>query len=161
MTVGIYKQTAKDIMTSHVATIHHRDTVHEALHLMADNRLSTLPVVDQYDRCIGMVSQSDLIAITGQADAHEQAMQSMGDTAAALFGRGQLNDITDERIEDVMSDDPIIASEDELVTSVADKMLEKEVHHVPVCNGDGVLQGLISTMDILRAIRTSPVAGVR
>ena len=46
MVVGIYKQTAKDIMTKRVETLRQRDTIHYALMMMAEFEVSAIPVVD-------------------------------------------------------------------------------------------------------------------
>jgi CBS domain-containing protein len=153
MTVGIYKKTVKDVMTKHVATIRTQETVHDALRLMAENRLSALPVVDRTGNCVGLVSQSDLIALASEADSEEQSTTSGGSLTDLIFGRVPLDEITDERIVDVMSSDVVAATPDELLTTVTDKLLKYEVHHIPVCNDGKLLVGIVSTMDILRALR--------
>ena len=58
MTIGIYKQSARDIMTKHVHTIQTKETVHDALLLMAENRVSSLPVINSVGECVGVVSQT-------------------------------------------------------------------------------------------------------
>lgn len=153
MTIGIYKQTASDIMTRHVATIRSNETVHDALLLMSDNRLSALPVVDQSGRCVGIVSQSDLIAMARDADNDD----SIGSSFASLFlGEVPLGDITRERIQDVMSEDVVTVSPEDSAVSIADQMVRKEVHHLPVCDGNGRLLGIVSTMDLINSLR-SPI----
>ena len=64
MSIGIYKQTAQDIMSSHVVAIHVQERVHDALKLMTENHLSMLPVVTGDSRCVGVVSQADLMQTT-------------------------------------------------------------------------------------------------
>lgn len=153
MKVGIYRKTAADIMSRHVASIHVRETMHDALLLMAENRLSVLPVVDGVDRCVGLLSQSDLISIVRDADAEDAEAQVVNNSADVVFAGVPLADLTNERIEDIMSESVVTVGPDELVTSVADKMLANEIHHVPVCNANGKLVGIVSTMDILGALR--------
>lgn len=153
MTVGIYKQTAQDIMTKHVATIWLKETVHDALLLMAENRISALPVVDHDGRCVGMISQTDVIGITREADADDEELATAGSIVSLMAGGVQLEEITRERVEDVMSDSVVRATPDELVTSIADKMLTHQIHHVPVLAEDDILLGIISTMDILDGLR--------
>ena len=48
------------IMTEHVATIRYSETVAEALKLMAEDGRNSLPVVDEENRCVGILSRSDL-----------------------------------------------------------------------------------------------------
>ncbi|MCA9214382.1 MAG: CBS domain-containing protein [Planctomycetales bacterium] len=153
MTFGIYKQTAADIMTKHVATVSSRETVHDALLLMAENRLAALPVVDRNSRCIGMVSQADIIAMAHDADLEDEDLETNRAASNVSSGGVPLDQITHERIHEVMSDSVVIALPDELVTVVADKMIAHEVHHIPVADESGKLLGIVSTIDILRALR--------
>lgn len=150
--VGIYKKTAADIMTQHVATIRTKETVRDALLLMAENRLSALPVLAPSGACVGMVSQSDIIAMARDAALE---IESMDDASLAeiFFGGAALEELTSERIDNVMSENVVTASPDDLVTQIADTMIRNEVHHIPVCQGNGQLMGIISTMDILSALR--------
>ena len=55
----IYAQRGKDIVTRDVVSIHEDGDVHEALELMAENRVTV--VVDRRNQCVGMLSTSDLI----------------------------------------------------------------------------------------------------
>ena len=153
MSIGIYKQTAQDIMSSHVVAIHVQERVHDALKLMTENHLSMLPVVTGDSRCVGVVSQADLMQMAGDLD-DEQSDRALTSYGSPVFGAASIDEITNERIDDVMSTKVKAASPDTLVVDIADLMLEQRVHHVPVCDSDGNLMGVVSTMDILKALRT-------
>ena len=158
MTIGIYKQVAKDIMTKRVVTIRNKETVHDALLLMVENRLAALPVVNQAGRCVGVISQSDLIAEARDKDLENEELAAGHSLAELIFGATSFDELTSERVEDMMSDQVVMAAPDELVTSVADKMLGQQVHHIPVVDGQENLVGIVSTMDILAALRAPVVA---
>ena len=64
-----------------------------------------------------------------------------------------LDELTEERVEDLMSARVVVADSDESVTDLADKMLAAEIHHIPVVNSGGILVGMVSTMDILAGLR--------
>ncbi len=68
MSGEVYKRRVKDIITKDLVTIGVADTVHEALVLMGENRVSALPVVDQRDRCVGILSAADLVDLTRDTD---------------------------------------------------------------------------------------------
>ena len=150
MTVGIYKQAARDIMTKHVDTIRSNETVHDALLLMAENRVSSLPVVNSAGHCVGVVSQSDLIDLAREADSEND--EGRNEYSYFLFKDVALDEVTTERIDEVMSDDVISARPDEPVVAVAEKIVTSGVHHLPVCDEDNRLLGIISTVDILRSL---------
>lgn len=150
MVYGIYKQVAKNVMSKHLVTIRPSDTVHDALLLMAENRLAALPVVDHRDKCLGMISQGDIIAAAREKDVENSDPLP---SASFLFRGVSLDDLTEERVEDLMSTRVVIAVPDDPVTKIADKMLQAEIHHVPVVDASDRLIGIVSTMDILGALR--------
>ena len=61
MASDISTYRVKDAMSSVVISVEPDDTIHEALVLMAQYRVTALPVTDGRDRCVGILSTSDLI----------------------------------------------------------------------------------------------------
>ena len=55
MTTTTNELRVKDVMSKHVVAISPADTLHEALELIVENRVSALPVVDGRERCVGML----------------------------------------------------------------------------------------------------------
>lgn len=53
---------AADVMSERVAAAHERDSIHRALELMAHGHVRRLPVVDNHDRVVGVVSIADVAA---------------------------------------------------------------------------------------------------
>jgi CBS domain-containing protein len=56
----VSKLTAKDVMTKGVACCHESDSTVAASRLMQERRIRRLPVVDESDKLVGMVSLGDL-----------------------------------------------------------------------------------------------------
>ena len=52
---------AMDVMTTEVITVDENATVQTAAWLMAKHGISAVPVVDEDDRLIGMVSEGDFL----------------------------------------------------------------------------------------------------
>ena len=52
---------ASDVMTTQVITVTPETAIHTVARLLADNRISGLPVVDGTDAVIGIVSEGDLL----------------------------------------------------------------------------------------------------
>jgi len=50
-----------EIMTSKVITIHPSQTIYEAMELMTNHHIRHLPVVDQEEKVIGMISLGDVV----------------------------------------------------------------------------------------------------
>jgi len=156
MGVGIYKQTAKDIMTKRVETLRQLDTIHYALTMMSENDLSAIPVVCPDGRCVGMISQRDIITEAREKDVEDKERSASRTPYLLYFGAVPLDELTNERVEDMMSTKIVKVHEDDSVTAIADTMLKHKIHHIPVVAEDDRLVGIISTMDILAGLR-SPV----
>ena len=52
---------AKDIMTSNVITVREDTTIDEVSRLFVEKHISGLPVVNQYDKLVGVISEGDLM----------------------------------------------------------------------------------------------------
>jgi len=156
MVVGIYKQTAKDIMTQRVETLRQRDTIHYALTMMAENDISAIPVVSRDGKCIGMISQRDIIAEAREKDIEDTERTAFQTSDLFGFGAVSLDELTNERVEDMMSNKVVMVHEDDLVTDIAETMLKSKIHHIPVVAEDDRVVGIVSTMDILAGL-LSPI----
>lgn len=151
MARGLDKLTARDVMTSRADTIRAGESVHEAMDTMVRLGLSALPVVNDVGKCVGVLTKTDIIQLAERVQA-ETTDDVRGPVAAAFFGVG-IEEVTDATIEEVMTRDALTVAEEELVTAIADKMLIHEVHHVPVCNAQNHVVGMVSSMDLVKAIR--------
>jgi CBS domain-containing protein len=150
MTIGVYNMTARDVMTRGADTVLITQSIHSALESLVQLGLSALPVVNEKQQCLGVLSTTDIIRLTGSLDDEDRAPQHQ-DFAALYFGV-PLDELTHTKVEDVMTTRVISATPDEPLPEVAKKMLRHEVHHVPVCDADGTVVGMISSMDLVKAI---------
>ena len=119
---------AKDIMTTSVVTVGVDDNVDRAISLMVQHRISGLPVLDEDGRPVGIVSEFDLL---------ELVCEGLSD---------------DSKVRDFMSADLFGVCEDDSWVAVADVFRAKRVRRLPVLR-DGVLAGIISRHDLMRAIQ--------
>jgi CBS domain-containing protein len=119
---------AKDIMTTHVVAVHADDTVDHAITLMIKHRISGLPVLDDEDRPVGVVSEFDLLELICEG-------QDGRDIVSHYMTRGLLG----------------VAEDDSWVT-IADVFREKHVRRLPVLR-DGRLVGIVTRHDLMHAIR--------
>jgi CBS-domain-containing membrane protein len=56
--------TAADLMTSPAVTIGPDDTVEHAARLMYDRKVKRLPVIDEHGRLVGIISRTDVLAVS-------------------------------------------------------------------------------------------------
>ncbi len=74
----LFQRRVRDVMRKHVVTVNAQDTVHDALELMLENKVSALPVVDHRGHCVGVLSSRDFVDLTHDLDEdfHEASHES-------------------------------------------------------------------------------------
>jgi len=112
-------------MVSTVITITPSATVNDALHLLHQNNIRHLPVVER-EQFVGFVSETDLRQVL-------------------LLPGG--NDI---RIKDVMNKDPVTIGPEENLEEAARRIYQHKIGGLPVLE-DGRLVGIVTVGDILAA----------
>ena len=115
-----------ECMTSQVETVTADQTVQEAAKFMLQADAGSIPVVDG-DRLIGMITDRD-IAVRGIAK-----------------GNGP-----DTPVRELMTDDLIVARDDDDVEEVARKMSSAQVRRLPVIDAEERLCGIVSLGDLSR-----------
>jgi len=143
----------RDIMITPVITVKPDTTVRELADILAQNKISGVPVVDDQDRVLGMVSEADVIV--QDADLHFpyyiqflegviylQSVHKFEERFRKAFG---------SKVSEIMTEDVISVSPDHTVREVATLMADRDVNRVPVTE-DGRLLGIVTRGDIVRAI---------
>jgi CBS domain-containing protein len=115
---------AGDIMTHKVYTIRPEASIQEAAQLLFQQRISGIPVVDDADGMIGMLTEADIIS-----KANREGL----------------------KVHDIMSREVISVTEETPVDEVALLLSERKIKRVPVLR-DGKLIGIVSRADIVHAV---------
>src|SRR5215475_10539494 len=118
---------AEDIMTRNVCTCRPESSLAQVAALMWDHDCGAMPVVDDMNRVMGMITDRD-IAI-----------------AAATKGRRA----TDINVGEVMSGNVYACARNEDVKSALKTMRRERVRRLPVIDSDGRLAGILSVNDIV------------
>lgn len=130
---------AIDIMTQTPATLPVHATVGDAVQALQALDVRHLPVINAEREVVGMFSDRDLRALSTPSITNEQWL---GEYKVALR----------TKVSDVMSADVITIDEDTEVTEIIELMLEHKVGALPVLDADGALSGIVSYIDVLRAL---------
>lgn len=145
----IYAHRVKDLMTKDVVTVGTQDSIGEALTLMSENRVSALPVVDSHNRCVGMLSTSDLVDMTRELD-YDLSLMSVDDSGAFGILLARLSERSgEESVQSFMSDSVTAIGPETPIAVATREMLCNQIHHLPVVNDHGRLVGIVSSIDIL------------
>lgn len=141
---------AIDVMVRDVITIGPDDSVAEAARLIAENDVSALPVVDDDDRLVGIVSEADLLrrAEIGTSIHHPWWIEAVTPSAslAAEFAKQH-----GKRVAEVMSESVITATEDTPLEDIAAILERNRIKRVPIVR-DGELVGIVSRSNLVQAL---------
>ena len=142
----------QDVMSRDVVTIYPQDSVHEALELMVENRVSALPVVDGRRHCVGVLSTSDMIDMARELDAELTLLDSTDGTSRIWMVESLRSGIGHEPVSNVMTERVASVRPEASVKEAAREMLRHRVHHLPVVDGNNEIVGIVSTIDLLGAL---------
>ncbi len=141
---------AKDIMTGRVISVSPDASIFEAAHLMLQNRISGLPVVDSADVLVGMVTEGDFLrrTETGTEKHRPRWIEFIlgPGRAAADFTHSH-----GRKVDEVMSDNPLSVSEDSSVEEIVELMERHRIKRVPVTRDTRVV-GIVSRANLVRAM---------
>jgi len=130
--------TAGDVMTPGPFACRPEDSLLAAATRMSWHGLRHLPVVDDSDRVVGMLSDRDL-------------RTHVGDPSRFAIARGT----TLKRVRDAMTAPPITVTADRSLNEIAQIFEERHLGAVPVVDRGGVLVGIVSYVDVLRGLAPS------
>jgi acetoin utilization protein AcuB len=134
----VKQELVKDWMTRDVVTVAPDTTLPEAHRLMTDNQIRRLPVMDD-GRLVGIVTRGDV-----------RGAEASAATSLSVWELHYL--IARINIDEIMTPDPVIISQDATIGEAAQVMLDNKVSGLPVVNGEGKLVGIITESDIFRIV---------
>lgn len=142
---------AKHIMHTRMVTIDPEMTVQDVMQVFLDRQITGAPVIDDEGRVIGVVSHTDLIRYQRRSAPTSPSSYFTGSDGASLVGPLQLERRGATQVQDIMTPAAFMAEEDTPVEAVARFMLRRRVHRV-IITRRGKLAGIITSMDLLRAL---------
>ncbi len=145
----------RDIMDASPATVRADAGVEEVVDLLRKHALPGVPVVDDDDRLIGIVTEADLVLPDDQGDLHIPHYINLfgGTVFLEPLGRFEerLRKVFAASAADMMTRDPDTVSPDTTVADAARLIHESGHNRLPVVE-DGRLAGVVTRMDVLGAL---------
>ncbi|MFI7542531.1 CBS domain-containing protein [Actinoplanes sp. NPDC049599] len=136
--------TVNDVMTTAVVTVSQDTPYRGVVDLLVSNRFSAVPVVDEFQRVIGVVSEADLL----------RKIEYAGAAAPRLFDgrrrRGERVKATARTAADLMSTPPVTVLTNTSIPAAARLLDGEGVKRLPVVDDLGRLVGIVSRGDLLK-----------
>ena len=121
-----------DLMTADVITASPETPIKAAARLMVRNKVSGLPVCDEDNCVVGIITEADFLRleVAREEAAHPKPV---------------------ERVDEVMHRSVLTIGPDATVGDAARMMVINDVNRLPVTDGDGKSLGIISRLDVVAA----------
>ncbi len=139
---------AADVMNTDVAFVRENTPLKEVAELMAQRKISGVPVVDDAGRAVGMISEKDFLAVMGAGEADT----FMAVVAQCLLGKGCLAAPYRAKFAgEIMTSPAVTVAKETPILEVAALLSERKINRVPVVDNTGLMIGILSRADALRS----------
>jgi CBS domain-containing protein len=139
------KTTVKDIMTAEVVAVKRGASFKEMAALLRRFRVSALPVVDDDEKVIGVVSEADLLAREVLAGSHDR----MPGMTAGLVHRREQEKAAGLTAGEAMTHPAVTIRPGDSVEQAARLLYTLGLKRLPVIDADWRLVGIVSRTDVL------------
>ncbi|HAL30992.1 MAG TPA: hypothetical protein DCP20_09830 [Coriobacteriia bacterium] len=141
------ERKVSEIMTRDLTALTPGDSLQHAAHLFSLMRISGLPVVDDHQRVVGFLSESDIIeAISPRSrDRSGIFVADFGEIARKMRSAGTA------AVSDYMTEHPVTVEEAQNVESISEIMLAEGIKILPVVH-DGILVGTVNRADVCNVL---------
>ena len=149
-------EVVREIMDSEPETVAPDAPVEDVVHLLRENELPGVPVIDGDGRCVGIVTEADLVLPDDQGDLHIPHYINLfgGTVFLEPLGRFEqrLRKAFASKASDMMTSDPDTVGPDTSVREAARLIHQSGHNRLPVVDGDGRLVGVVTRVDVLGAL---------
>lgn len=147
-------RTVAEAMTRDPIMVKPETPLKEAIQILAEKRISGLPVVDQTGKLIGIISETDLM--WQETGVTPPAYIMFLDSVIYLQNPGtyerDLHKALGQTVGEVMTPNPITIKPDKTLREAAHLMSDKKIHRLPVVEQSGEVIGILTRGDIIRVM---------
>ena len=147
--------TVADIMDADPVTVTPDDDVETVVRRMRHNELPGLPVVNDAGRCVGIVTESDLVIGDDDGDLHiPHYIELFGGVVFLEPLRrfeSRLRKAAASTVADLMTADPVTVAPDASVHEAGKLIVHRGHNRLPVVE-HGRLVGVVTRVDVLEAL---------
>jgi len=148
--------TAADVMTIGVITVRPETSIHEIAKLLCDHHISGVPVIDDEERLVGIVSEGDLIGHAQLAGEQRRSWWQIFLSDPIVLARHHAKS-HGRTANDVMTKEVVTVGETTSVADMARALEQHRIKRVPVLRG-GRLVGIVTRSNLLQVLATTDVS---
>ncbi len=139
---------AADIMTREVVSVTKETPLAEVARIMAERKISGVPVLESDGEAIGVISEKDFLFFMGakRSSAFTEVV------AGCLRGSDCLvENLHDKRAVDIMTSPAVTIGEESTATEIVDLFSRKGINRAPVLDASNKMVGIVSRLDVMKA----------
>lgn len=146
------KKRAGHIMTTNVITVRPGDDVEKAARLLLEHQISGLPVVDENNRVVGIISEGDLVLREKEvkAPAFSEVLGGVIFLESQKRFFEELKKTIALSVDELMSWEVITVNEESTLEEIATLMSKQGINRVPVVDEEKKLRGIVTRQDIIK-----------
>ena len=129
-------ETVSNVMSNNIIAVQQGQPLSEVRHKMVDSNIHHIPVLAG-QQLVGMVSFTDMMKLNVVINGADDR------TIDAIIDQ-------QFQIKDVMSKELTTLSVKDSIRQASDILSENNFHAIPVTNGGGELQGIVTSSDLIR-----------
>ncbi|WGV25088.1 CBS domain-containing protein [Halotia branconii] len=150
-------KTVADVMSHSPIVVRAETPLKEAVQIIAERRISGLPVVDDVGKLLGIISETDLMwQETGVTPpAYIMFLDSVIYLQNPATYERDVHKALGQTVGEVMSKNPVTITPDKTIKEAAQLMHDRSIHRLPVLDGEGQVVGILTRGDIIRAMAAS------
>lgn len=145
---------ARDLMSTSVVTIRPDASVGDAARLMLDHGASCLPVVDDEDHLVGIITHTDFGLHPRLRPLTDNVYSLLGSATTPQHIRDVSRKVRSKLVKDVMRRPVTTVKEDTPIEEITRLMLNQGIHRIPVVRAHHVV-GIITRHDFLKLIASA------
>jgi CBS domain-containing protein len=148
----------RDIMDTDAPHVSVIDSVETVLRVLRDHELSGVAVVNEGGRCVGIITEADLVLTDEDEDFHLPHYFQLFGGIVFLESVSHFEDRVRKAFaataEDMMTADPVTIEADATVREAAKLIARKKHNRLPVVE-HGRLVGVVTRVDVLDALMSN------
>ena len=147
--------TVRDIMDADPVTVRPTDDVETVVRILRGHELPGVPVVNEGGRCVGIITEADLVIADEQGDLHiPHYIELMGGVVflePLRHFEERLRKAVAAKARDMMTEDPVTVAPETTIQQAARIIAEEGHNRLPVIE-HGRLVGVVTRIDVLQAL---------
>ena len=150
----LFRSTVADVMSHNPILVSPQTPLKEAIQILAEKRISGLPVIDDAGKLVGIISETDLM--WQETGVTPPAYIMILDSVIYLQNPGtyerDLHKALGQTVGEVMIKNPVAISPDKSLREAAQLIQNHKVQRLPVLDNGGNVIGILTRGDIIRAM---------